>query len=170
MPISMEVVMVKRTQILAGSLGLLIFTVAAPRANAADVVTGWGAFRPFPNFGSQDCVVHQSGGALNQCGSGQTLIFDLPILEQAPNPVTHSITARSFGSSSTAFQCQAVALNATGTNVTLGTAVSFAATSSIDTKTFNVVVPTGWSLRLQCTNVPNNKGILRLRWTPQTLT
>ena len=160
--------MVKHTSMFAGGLGLLICALTSPADAVVQVMSGYGAFRPTPSYGSssQGCVTHLGGGALNQCGSTLGMvIFDLPIAE-ATVQTAYSITARSFGSSSSSFQCRAVALNPTSTIASEGTLVSFAATSAIDTKSFGVNVPAGWSLRLRCNNVPNNKGILNIRWTP----
>ena len=157
--------MLKRTSMFAGALGVLICAIAPPADAVIQVMSGFGAFRALTS--QQQCVVHSGGGALNQCtGTLGTVIFDIPIPEPA-TPTIYSITARSFGSSSSSFQCQAVALNPNSATVASeGGLVSFAATSAIDTKSFGVTVPAGWSLRLQCRNVPRNKGILNIRWTP----
>jgi hypothetical protein len=155
--------MLNRTSLTAGCLGLLALAIA-PTADARQL-TAYGAFRPSPNSASQQCVTNTSAGAaINACSSSlTTMVFDLPI-ETYSVTTGFQVSARSFGSGTGSFSCQAVAVNSVDGSATFGTPQTFAS-SGVDFKGFMVAVPTGWALRLQCNNVPRNRGLLSIYWT-----
>jgi hypothetical protein len=154
-----------RPPFVAGLLAVAVSAIAPSGDASPFYLTGYGAFRPIPNSSSQSCVVESSGGALNQCSSTTTLTFDLTTDVTSPNPVNWNVRASSFGSATASVTCRAIALSQTAETASLGAPQTFAA-SGIDTKIFAVSLPSNHSLRLQCTGVPRNKGILGLYWYP----
>jgi hypothetical protein len=155
---------IKRASLLASGLGLIMCTVASSSGATPRHMSGYSAFRPWPNYNTQLCVNEFYGGALNMCaGNPQPhMIFELPI---AANGGIYDISAYGFSSGgSGSYTCQAVAIsnfaltgNWTGTVVTYTGALGESRTTSIQ-------VPGGWSLRLQCDNVPVWRGIQSISW------
>ena len=155
-----------------GALAVLAATTIAGSAGAR-TLTGYGAFRPWPNPGAQDCVNEDWGAAYSTCTALQTMVFEGPVDSGNTN---HTITAWSYvNGSPTAlgFSCRAQSIPAPGGpapgNTQWGYEVSPEQTfnpTPQEALSFTVYVPNGWSLRLACTNVSNTQGIASIDYNP----
>jgi hypothetical protein len=150
-----------RASLLATGLGLLVCTVAST-GGAAQFTNGYGAFTPYPSHGSQECIQELWGGALNLCTTPSPLgpaIFELPISSGG----IFAVSATAFAAGGTgSFNCFAVSISPNANQGAWGTTVTFNA--GTESRTSFVTVPGGWSLRLQCDNIPLYRGIKSISW------
>ena len=153
-----------RASLIAIGIGLLFCTVGSPAGAGSQITTGYQAFVPYPNRGSQGCISENYGAAMNWCGSRQNyMLFHLPIPWVA-TAQTWQIRAVGIGAASGWWGCAAVAespdqLSAIGGS---GGTFNWSGPSTI-THTVNNVPP-GWSLQLQCYGVWDGNGIQNLVW------
>jgi hypothetical protein len=138
--------------------GLLALGICAASTSAdARTLSGYGAFKPWPNHASQQCISESFGAAINTCGSTQgTMIFELP------NETSGSVTAVSLGAGAS-FGCYATSYNpANSSTFQAGGTQTFPSGQASRNMTVTFIAP--WSLRLVCGGVPNNRGIGGLQW------
>jgi hypothetical protein len=152
---------INRLSLLGAGFCLYVCTLTTA-ADATSYGNGWQLFRPVPNYSAQTCVNENFGGALNQCGSTiNTMVFDV-----TRSTSTSLVTATAYGAGGAgAPTCQAIAMDQYSLNTYWGAPATFG--SGVNTQSFWLpALPGGlqYSVRLQCSNVQNNRGILSLNW------
>lgn len=147
---------IRRVFFLGGLMALAGSTFSGTAS--ARTMTAWGAFRAWPSYGAQDCVQESWGAAISSCSAAQTMLFEMPV----DNWDTHNILAWSAGTGYGSFTCQAQSIQPQGLGWGYWGAQSTFNPSGQQALTFSVYVGGGYSLRLDCWNVSNGRGLASL--------